>query len=508
MNLAMYNINSRSSSLPYFSTFTASSVSTKCAFLSSHSFQGLVPTTFLTYRYLHIIPKDLPSASLYNIFFIRLPDNMKSILSFALLLTSSAWASLLEERDEVCEMVWVTVYTDAMPYSAMSAPSAIATGGPGQNATYANIMTSSTQSVSQGNTNTQSASIPSGSSSSSSPGTNGMISTNDVGEVGFPLDGPHLSAPVNDAAVPADVRIYPADSKTISGKALADWMGNQTKTPPPSKWLKIPAGVYSIDCKDTIYFSFMQGLNEGWTMDMRGVTFLVNGICQAIYINQCEDFTIYGGTLWFDGGEMWTQSQITSIDDIGGGYSTVTCVVEKGYNTTTWRDVTPRNLYVMDASDSNHYVRPTGLNFWFASDWNFDKLDSERTWTMKVLTSRVPLKGKPPNSFYPTLSYSIIAPTPSILLATITNTSSSHLHPHNANRHRNGQHDRQRKQRQPPHRRLHLQRRPLPNRPQHQENRHLREHLLRQPPRTPCRGLRAQGGRPDAELGACPVVRL
>ena len=317
---------------------------------------------------------------------------MKHFLSLLLLFAAAIWAAPIEERDEDCEMQWVTIYTDSATASTMPTSSTSTPVKEKSTVTQASSSSGAGTSAAKSAAGTNVA--PASPSSSPSPGTSGVVTTNDVNEPGIPIDGSHLSAPVSKVAVPADAKVYTPPSKTISGKALGTWMGEQAKASPASKWLKIAPGVYDIDCKDNIVFSFMNGLTEKWTIDMRDVTFLVAGSCQAIYINQCEDFTIYGGTLWFDAGEIWTQAKVTSIDDIGGGSSTVTCVVEEGYNLTTWRDAGPRNLNVMDASNPNHFVRPQGLNFWFASDWNFDDLDSKRTWTMKVGNAQVPLKGK------------------------------------------------------------------------------------------------------------------
>lgn len=320
--------------------------------------------------------------------------NMRKLFFCALLISSSILAAPIEERDDNCEMEWITVYADATAHSAMPSHLSSPLAGAGKKAGLSPSGTlSSMGSVSS--TGATSMSAPSaGLTNSSSPGTDGVSTTNSAGVAGIPIDGAHLSAPVSNVAVPADAKTYIPPSKTISGKAFETWMGEQAKSSPASKWLKLAPGVYNIDCSDNIVFSFMDGLTEKWTIDLRGVTFLVAGSCQAIYINQCEDLTIYGGTLWFDAGELWTQAKITAIDDTGSGSATVTCVVEDGYNLTTWRSAGPRNLNVIDASDSNHYTRPQGINFWFASDWYFDKLDSKRTWTMKIGTSQVPLKGK------------------------------------------------------------------------------------------------------------------
>lgn len=313
---------------------------------------------------------------------------MKNFRSLVLLFTAATWAAPLE-RDGDCEMEWVTVFTAATTTSTIPTSSSIALAG-GEEKTALGQARSSSSAVLTSASSTPSMTVaPVDSTDSPSPDTKGTVTTNDAGEAGIPIDGPHLSAPASNVAVPVDAKTYTPPSKVISGKALETWMREQTKLKPASKWLKIAPGVYNIDCKDNIVFSFMDGLTEKWTIDMRGVTFLVAGTCQAIYINQCEDFTIYGGTLWFDAGEVWTQAKVTSIE---GG--TVTCVVDEGYDLATWRKAGPRNLNAMDSSDPNHFVRPKGLNYWFASDFNFDSLDSERTWTMHVGTKEVPLQGE------------------------------------------------------------------------------------------------------------------
>lgn len=297
---------------------------------------------------------------------------MKSLLFFALALSAVAWP--LEERDEDCEIEWVTISPEA---TSLAATTSMANKGADEMVALPSASETSVNAASVSN----------------SPGTQGVVTTNSANEPGIPIDGSHLSAPASSAAVPSDAKIYTPPSKTISGKAFGTWMSEQASASPASKWLKVKPGVYNVDCSDNIVFSFMSGTTEKWTADLRGVTLLVAGTCQAIYINQCEDFTVLGGTIWFDAGEIWTQAKITSITDIGGGSSTATMVVDEGYNLTSWRSAGPRNLNAIDALDTSHYVRPQGINFWFASDFNFDDLDSKRTWTMKIGNAQMALKG-------------------------------------------------------------------------------------------------------------------
>lgn len=103
-----------------------------------------------------------------------------------------------------------------------------------------------------------------------------------------------------------------------------------------------------------------------------------------ICLNQSENFTILGGTIWIDQGEEWTQARVTSVSSPDSqGNQIATMEVEQGYNISTWRGAGQRNQGCVNDSDPNHYTRPW-CNFWYVSNYNFDNLDSKRTFTAQM----------------------------------------------------------------------------------------------------------------------------
>lgn len=195
------------------------------------------------------------------------------------------------------------------------------------------------------------------------------------------INGDNLKAPVASDAVPAGAAVYTSPDRTkFDGNAFMSWLESPKTAKLASKFLKIAPGTYAYDLNSNIAIGSTPG---GWTLDMRGVTFLVSKVDgtpgQAIYINQSTGLTILGGTIWFDQGEIWTQATCTSV---ANGIETFK--VQQGYNVSAWRTAGAQNQGCMDTSDPNHYTRPN-CNFWGVDTYDFSKLDSDGTWTAKVV---------------------------------------------------------------------------------------------------------------------------
>ena len=300
-----------------------------------------------------------------------------------LIFLASVWAILIAEDslDEGCYMKWITVYEDGASSTSSSASSS-------------ETLVMNNKKVSKEAPAEKSFVAPRPTSATSSLGSSGVTSTNNADGPGFPIDGAHLSAPVASGAVPDGAAIYTPPSKSFSGKAFGDWWTAKKNANPSTKWVKITPGVYDLSVSDGIAIGFTPG---GWTFDLRGVTFLVapknpdltSG--QAIYINQSEDMTILGGTVWFDQGELWSQAKVTSIMPIDDIYLKATFKVEEGYDTSVWKTVGPRNQGCVDTSDVNQYTRPD-CNFWYADQYDFSGLSTEgKTFTSRI-TSRANMK--------------------------------------------------------------------------------------------------------------------
>ena len=212
-------------------------------------------------------------------------------------------------------------------------------------------------------------------------------------------------------AVPAGAAIYMPPKRGIFDITnFAARMKKEKDANLASKWMKVALGAYlyapgqvmpsGTDANtvtgENIAIYFTTG---GWTLDLRGVTFYIDITTEyqnqrpgdMIYINQSEDFTVLGGTVWIDQGEEWTQARVTSMsaaDDHGNQVATMQA--EQGYNVSAWRAVGPHNQGCVDDSDSNHFTRPD-CDFWYVSEYDFSDLDSKRTFTASV-ASRAGIK--------------------------------------------------------------------------------------------------------------------
>ena len=344
---------------------------------------------------------------------------MKGILAYALLATVISAAPQLYERDaeddDDCSIEWLTVYTNAPSSASVVATTAVPTVKVSHEAILPTANLSASVTVSP-TTPTLSAALAGSTTSSvantSSESTNSPsdsasilnIPTRPDGSAPIPINDNHLSAPIATNAVPAGAATYtPSTPGVFDNLDFAAWMKKQKDANLASKWMIVAPGTYrykpgtvmpsGTDANtvtgENIAIGFTPG---GWTLDLRHVTFYIDITSEnqnqrpgdMIYINQSEDFTILGGTIWIDQGEEWTQARITSISAADAqGDSVATMEVEQGYNVSAWRAAGPRNQGCVDDSDPNHYTRP-GCNFWYASKYDFSNLDTKRTFTASV----------------------------------------------------------------------------------------------------------------------------
>jgi len=231
-------------------------------------------------------------------------------------LAIAAFAALVADDgdDDNCSQAWITVDAD----SSSTATAAMATEDLSRKAEA--LPASSTVIVSP-STDSSGASTTASSSSATNPasataassmaipsGSSGGISTPTLpdGTPGFPINDDHLKAPVDDTPVPDGAAIYTPQSNTINCTEFTTWNLAQPKNNLPSQFLKVTPGIYFHSLVDsststTIAFRFYQ---RAWTLDLRGVTFILtcNPANRAhrdstiLTINQSEDFTLLGGT--------------------------------------------------------------------------------------------------------------------------------------------------------------------------------------------------------------------
>lgn len=355
----------------------------------------------------------------------------QSIMKTSMLLTLYAAVTVLaaplrDEFDDDCSQERVTVWADSpTTTSASSVSTADNLRNTGKEALAAvdgskNVVSNPaptakntrTSSSATSTTSTHSTAAPLENVSSSSSG----ISTprRPDGSAGFAVNGDYLKAPVATDLVPSDASIFtPEDGMTFNCSAFSDWLTHQREVvKPASKFLKIKPGTYAYQLGplmkpgtdpntvqgENIVFWLMSG---GWTFDFRDVTFFVSITPEnqnqrpnvMIYINQSEDLKILGGTIWIDQGEQWTQARVMSISPPDTeGNSKAVFQVEQGYNHTAWAEAGPRNQNCVDDSNPNHSTRP-GCNFWKVQNYNFDSLDSDRTFSATLLGGSYLKKG-------------------------------------------------------------------------------------------------------------------
>ena len=226
------------------------------------------------------------------------------------------------------------------------------------------------------------------------------------GSAGLPVNDDHISAPVDTRPVPDGAAVYTPSGNTINCSDFNTWMTNHRTSNLLSKYLKIAPGVYSYDLGSAHALDADANLSPGnnivlwlfsggWTLDLRDVTLLISITPEnadrrpgnMIYIDESDDLTILGGTIWIDQGEQFSQARVTSITGDSASTSstqTATFVVEKGYNVSAWTAAGPRNQGCVDSSSPTHFKRPD-CNFWKVSDYDFSALSTSRSFTASIL---------------------------------------------------------------------------------------------------------------------------
>lgn len=223
------------------------------------------------------------------------------------------------------------------------------------------------------------------------------------GSAGILVNNDHVTAPVDTRPVPRGAAIYTPSGDTMNCSDFVSWMTAHRTANLPSKFLKVTPGIYSYDLGAVHALDADANLSPGnnivlwlfsggWTLDLRNVTFLISITPEnadrrpgnMIYIDESDDLTILGGTVWIDQGEQFSQARITSMTATTSGNQLATFTVEKGYNISAWSSAGPRNQGCVDASDPTHFTRPA-CNFWKVSNYDFSTLLTTHTFTATVL---------------------------------------------------------------------------------------------------------------------------
>lgn len=354
---------------------------------------------------------------------------MKGLIACAFLLARLGSAvPLLEDQDEGCSIEWVTVYGNA-PTGTSSSLAAINTGFMDAGEKLANSPTDAAGTkIGSSNAGSSNIAAAAASGSSSAPSSNPSVSQSESGSIpvttngtstnsssvnlpnlpngapAFPINGDHLMAPVATDKVPAGAATYtPKAAGVFNCTDFQEWMKNLMTSNPSTKWMVVKPGVYTyalgpkmpVGADPNLFTgeNIIIGMNtDDWTLDIRGVTFYIDITpenqqqrpASMIYNNQVNDVTILGGTIWIDQGEQWTQARVTDLSAAdSSGSQIATVVVDQGYNVSAWRSAGPRNQNCIDDSNPASFTRPS-CNFWYFSNYNFDNLDSKRTWTASV----------------------------------------------------------------------------------------------------------------------------
>lgn len=229
------------------------------------------------------------------------------------------------------------------------------------------------------------------------------------GKVATSDNGVQLAPQPNDP-IPGDAAIYHANGTTIDMTDFYYWRqevrdksdkGQAYK----SRFIKVEAGTYQAVWTDenhsNIDVTFWDGGDRGWTLDLRGVSIEYQVGPGApnpfFYVNQAPPtFTILGGSIWQDVGEIWSQADVLSVEpnpSAGFDMSKVTAKLQKGYDLKPWTDSaastkqsrSPPKVWGMNVSDPNHYKR-TDINLWYM---NFDSMTTSPDGTITFsVTSR------------------------------------------------------------------------------------------------------------------------
>ena len=225
------------------------------------------------------------------------------------------------------------------------------------------------------------------------------------GQPGFPLGGKSITKPQeghNDtyySPFKFDVSAFKhwCDArKNIEGKVLRIAPGTY-EIPLDQTY---PAGEYPSDLGGYIpFWSYPTGL----TLDLTDVTISVPITDDTLdkrneavfYINNAPDFTIKGGTIWFDMGETYTYARIdslsTSAPGLQEGEQLSTIKILDGYDLNLWTAdaVAEKGPLVLDISGlPAHIIEVKDLNLNFGADSDY-KLDEKlRTATLKLRNAR------------------------------------------------------------------------------------------------------------------------
>ena len=191
---------------------------------------------------------------------------------------------------------------------------------------------------------------------------------------------PTIQAPQPDDAVPADAAIFTPSAPVMNMGDFRIWHDKikDSNGGGSQKWMKVAPGTYEFG-KGTGFpdeWNNNMAFNgfSGWTLDLRGCTFVETRVDgdknysdQMLYINNSDDFTILGGTFWFDqGAEMFTQAKVVSMT--GDGEGSAILEVGDGFDYDIWgKEHPPGDYSCIDTSNPDHYYHPE-CNFWYQSN--------------------------------------------------------------------------------------------------------------------------------------------
>ena len=313
---------------------------------------------------------------------------MRRCLTYAFVLATALAAPLTSDlNDDTCEPDLINAGEGSSPIASavVSTPSGVDTGS---HASKDGVVTVNQKSAMSSSTNDSSISM----------------STRPDGSAGLPVNEDHISAPVDTRRVPDGAAIYTPYGDTINCTDFVSWMNAHRTADLASKYLKVSPGVYSYDLGNPHALDADANLSPGnnivlwlfsggWTLDLRNVTFLISITPEnanrrptnMIYIDESDDLTILGGTIWIDQGEQFTQARLTSLSPSSTASTQLaTFTVEKGYNVSAWSSAGPRNQGCIDSSFPAHFKRPQ-CNFWKVENYDFSHLTTTHTFTTTVL---------------------------------------------------------------------------------------------------------------------------
>ena len=358
---------------------------------------------------------------------------MKNLLAYAILATTVAAAPKhghqhhhqVELDDEDCHMVWITVGGDE---SSTAPPASGPTGsgstgsaeaaGEEKAAAKPEAAPSTVVSISSSSSATAPASTDSSETGTDESATTGSGTDSSSalelpklpnGQPAIPLNDDYVHAPEDKTPVPSDAVTYtPKEAGVFDCNDFTNWMKNLRDSSSTPKFMKVKPGFYRYalgpKMPDGTDPNTVQGENiniylmkGGWTLDLRGVTFYIDVNDEnrqqrpsvMIYLIQSEEFTLIGGTVWIDQGELFTQATCTSVDSSGKA----TFQVQEGYSVSTWRTAGARNQDCIDVSNPDNYTFP-GCNFWLTDSYDFSGLDTpDHTFTYNVQPNSLVKKG-------------------------------------------------------------------------------------------------------------------